>query len=218
MLPLMLQMMLFLDDKLPVVRDCRLGLLRAAALFCSCSTATFEAAVVVSLCTETLLKAALALTHTVAFSLSTMLRLNAFLRLTLACVLPSQEKLNPHGHLSSSTWPSSQTFSILSLLCCGGRMSMNWFMSVQSVLPALCQGLLTVCPTVSALIHLASTALSPLCRHIRTAVTSIVILCGCVRLLISALKTLTVYSAKVLCIVWDLSLLLNSSCTSTLCI
>lgn len=216
MLPEILQMMLFVREKLPtmlpVVGEWRLCLLGAAAVFCNYSAAALEALVVVSQCNEILLRVALAFTNGLALYLSTMLRLNAFLRLTLAGALSSPEELDRHGRSSCSTWPPSRPFrnGSRSPLCCGGGRTAKWFKWVQSALhavPALCRCSLSVCKTISTL---TCAALSALCSDFRPSVSTVLTLCGCIRPLLSTLHTVTGYSTQVLGVVWDLSSLMSS--------
>lgn len=203
-------MMLFIDEKLPtmlpVFGEWRVPLFKAAAAFSNYSAAAIEAIVVVSQCNEILLSVALAFTNSLAFYLSTMLRLNAFLRLTLAGVRLSREELNQHGLSSRSTWPSSQTSrsSSCSPLRCGGGRSVRWLKSALHGVPALCRCSLSVCRT---LIHVA---LSALRSDSRPSVSTIRTLCVCIRSLLSTLQTVTGYSAQVLGIVWDVSSLISS--------
>lgn len=201
--------MLFLDENLPVVRKWRLYLLRATAIFCNYSAAVLEAIVVVSQCNEILLKIALAFTNSFAFYLSTMLRLNAFLRLMLAGVLPSREEMDQHGQLNCSTWPSSRTFrySSCSPLCCAEGTSGKSVQSLLHAVLALCRRSPSICMTV---IRLAPSAVPPPRSNITSTVSTIVTLCRCIRPVLSTLQTLTVNSTQVLGIVWDLSSLLNS--------
>lgn len=183
----MLQMMPSLDVRLPtmlpVVGEWRLYLLRVVAVFCNYSAAALEAVVVVSQCNEILLRIALAFTNSLAFYLSTMLKLNKFLRpMLLAGVLFSREGLDPHRHSSCSTWASSKTFrdNSCSPLCCGGGRTARWLKSALHAVPALR-------------------------RHSQFALTTVMTLCGCIRPLLSTLQTVTGYSAQVLGIIWDLS-------------
>lgn len=192
-----------------LVRKWKLHLLLSMAVFCNYAAAALEAIVVVSQCNEILLKIALAFTNGLSFYLSTMLKLNAFFRLTLAGVLPSCDKLDRQGQLSCSTWPLSQTFrqSSCSPVCGGGSTSVKPFLSLLHAVPALCRHSLSVCMTV---IHLAPSSLPHLASFITSTVSTIVTLRGCIRPVQSMLLTLTVYSTQVLGIVWDLSLLLNN--------
>lgn len=160
---------------LPVAGDVRLGFLRAASLLCCCSAAALDLVVLLCLGSEALLTAALVLTHSVAFSLSAMLKLTSLLRLALAGVLPSRQNPDHRGGGTSS-----------------GRLS-----SDRSHSP------LSAC--VAALVRPARSAVSPLLSHVRPAVASVVILSGCIRPLLSTLKTVLVSSVHVLSIVWDLS-------------
>lgn len=212
-LPERLQMMLFVHEKLPTmlpaVVEWRLRLLGAAAVFCNYSAAALEAVVVVSQCNEILLRVALAFTNSLALYLSTMLRLNAILRLTLAGVLFSRGELGQHGRSSCSTRPPSQTFrnDSRSPLCCGGERTAERLKWVRSALPALCRCSLSVCKTISAFIR---AALSALCSDFRPSVSTILTLCGCIRPLLSTLHTVTGYSTQVLGVIWDLSSLMSS--------
>lgn len=200
--------MLFLDEKLPTmlpaVGEWRLPLFRAMAVVCNCSAATLKAIVVVSRCNEILLSITLAFTHSLAFYLSTMLRLNALLRLTLAGVLSSHEELLDR--------PSSQTsrHSSCSPLCCGGGGSVRWLKSALRAVPALCRCSLSVCMAVLTLTHVALSALLTLWSDVRPSVSTIRTLCGCIRPLLSTLQTVTGYSTKVLGIIWDMSSLISS--------
>lgn len=164
MLPELLQMMLLLDDKLPTilpaVGEWRLSLFRAFAVLSNLSAAALEGVVVVSQCNEILLSIALAFTNSLALYISTMLRLNAFLRRTLAGVLSSREELDRQGHPSCSTWPPSQ--SSRSSSC-----SVRWFKSVLCAVPALCRCSRSVCMT---LIHAALSALFTLGSDFRPGV------------------------------------------------
>lgn len=207
--------MLFLHEKLPTmhaVGEWREPLFRAMAIVCNCSAATLKAIVVVSRCNEILLSITLAFTHSLAFYLSTMLRLNALLRLTLAGVLSSHEELLDRPSTNCSTWPSSQTsrHSSCSPLCCGGGGSVRWSKSALRAVPALCRCSLSVCIAVLTLTHVALSALLSLWSDFRPSVSTIRTLCGCIRPLLSTLQTVTGYSTKVLGIVWDMSSLISS--------
>ena len=164
MLPELLQMMLLLDEKLPTVlpavREWRLSLFRAVAVLSNLSAAALEAVVLVSQCNEILLSIALVFTNSLALYISTMLRLNAFLRRTLAGVLSSREQLDQQGHPSCSTWPSSQ--SSRSSSC-----SVRWLKSVLRAVPALCHRTWSICMT---LIHVALSDLFTLCNNFRSSV------------------------------------------------
>lgn len=212
MLPEILRMMLSLDEKLPTmlpaVRGRRLSLLRAVAVFRNYSAAALETVVAVSRCNEIFLRAALAFTNALAFYLSTMLWLNAFLRLTLAGVLSSREELDGRGDSGLSSWPSSRTFrnNSCSPVCCGGRTA-KW---LKLALPAFCRCSLSVCVTVLALVHVALSALFTLCSDFRPSVSTVLTLCGCIRPLLSTLQTVTTYSTQILGIIWDLSSLMSS--------
>lgn len=205
MLPEMLPMMLSRDVRLPtmvpVVGEWRLYLLRAVAVFCNYSATAIEAIVVVSQCTEMLLRIALAFINSLAFYFSTMLRLNTFLRQTLAGVLFSRE--GRHGHWSCSTWASSKSFrnNSCSPLSCEGGRTVRWLKSVLHAVPALCRCSLSVCVTILALSAQSSNS---------GPTGSIMTLCGCIRPLLSTLLTVTVYSTQVLGIIWDLSSLTSS--------
>lgn len=194
---------------LPMVGEWRLFLLRAMAVFCNYSAAACEAIVVVSQCNEILLRLALAFTSSLSFYLSTMLRLNALLKLMLAGVLFSQDELNQRGHFSCSTWPSSRAFrNSRSPLCCGGGRSVKWNKSIRALVhavPAICQWSWSVCVTILALVQAALSALSALCRNFRLTVSTIMTLCGCIRPILFTLQTVTGYSTQALSIVWDLS-------------
>lgn len=202
----MLQMMRPPDVRLPtmllVIGEWRLYLFRAVAIFCNYSAAALEAIIVVSQCNEILLKIALAFTNSLAFYLSTMLRLNTSLRLMLAGVLFSQD--GQHGHSSCSTWASSKTLrnSSCSLLCYGGGRTVSHSESVLHAVPALCRCSMSVCMTILALLTQ--------CNNFRPRVSAIMTLCGCMRPLLSTLQTVTGYSAQVLGIIWDLSSLFSS--------
>lgn len=212
MLPEM-HMMPFLDEKLPAmlpaVGEWRLSLFRAVDVFCNYSAAAFETIAVISQCNEILLRVALAFTNSLSFYLSTMLRLNSFLRRTLAGVLFSREELDQHGYSSCSGWPSSQTFrnNRSSPLCCRGERPARWLKSVQSALnalPGLCRRSRSVCVTMLALFHVAPSALLTLCSDLRPSVSTIMTLCGFIRSLLSTLQTVTGYSTKIVGIIWDL--------------
>lgn len=165
MLPELLQMMLLLDEKLPTilpaVGEWRLSLFRAVAVLSNLSAAALEGVVVVSQCNEILLSIALAFTNSLALYISTMLRLNAFLRRTLAGVLSSREELDRQGHPSCSTWPSSQS-SRGSSSC-----SVRWLKSVLCAVPALCRCSRSICMT---LFHVAQSAMFTLCSDFRPGV------------------------------------------------
>lgn len=198
--------MLFLNEKLPTmlpaVGEWRLPLFRAMAVVCNCSAATLKAIVVVSRCNEILLSITLSFTHSLAFYLSTMLRLNALLRLTLAGVLSSQEELLDRPSTNCSTWPSTQTSRHSSCV--------RWSKSALRAMPAICRCSLSVFMAVLTLTHVALSALLTLWRDFRPSVSTIRSLCGCIRPLLSTLQTVTGYSTKVLGIVWDMSSLISS--------
>jgi len=146
-----------------MVADWRRFLLGAAATFSHYSAAACEAIILISLSNEILLKAALVFTKSLALYLSIMLKLNAFLRLTMAGVLSSLEDSDRGACSSCSTWPSSQRpgNNSCSSLCCGGRRAVRWWKSVQAamcVLPAICQHSLSVCVTILFLGHSVLTA------------------------------------------------------------
>ena len=182
---------------LPVVGEWRLSLLRVVAVFYNFPAAAIEAIIVVSQCTEILLRTALAFINSLAFYFSTMLRLNTFLRQTLAGVLFSRE--GRHGHWSCSTWASSKSFrnNSCSALSCEGGRSERWWKSALHALPALCRRSLSVCVTVLALSAQSSNSGS--------RGSTIMTVCGCIRKLLSTLLTVTGYSTQVLGIIWDLS-------------
>lgn len=219
-LPEKLQIMPFNDEKLPtmlaVAGEWRPSLSRAVAVFCTSSAAALEAIIVLNDCNEILLNIALGFTKSLVFCLSTMLRLNAFLRLTLAGVLLSHEEPDQHGHSLCFPWSSSQTFTTNSCtpLRCGGGRPANRLKSVRSLLlavPAVCRCSLSVCKTILTLINVAQSALSALCRNSRNGVSTIMTLCGCIRPLVSTLQIVTGYSTQVLGIVWDVSSLISST-------
>lgn len=187
-------MMLPCKEKLLVVGAWRLFLLRATSVLCNYPAAVCEAIVVVSEYNEILLKAALAFTNSLAFYLSVLLRLNAFLRRTLAGVLFSREDLDQHGRSSCSTWPSSPALrnNSCSPLLCGGRRSALWLKSVQAVLsavPKLCRRSWSVCVAISDVIHVAASVLSALGRP---SVSTITAVCGCLRTVVTVFQALGV--------------------------
>lgn len=172
MLPEMFQMLLSLDEKLPtmlpVVIKWRLPLFRAVSALRNYSAAALEAIFVVSQCSEILLNIALALTTSLAFYLSTMLRLNALLRLTLAGVLHSREELDQRGRRSCSTWPSYDSCSHL----CGGGGGAGGRTARCLVLhgvPALCRCSLSVCKTLLSLCNASKPRVSTI-RTLESAV------------------------------------------------
>lgn len=203
MLPEIFQMLLSLDEKLPtmlpVVVKWRLPLFKAVSALCNYSAAALEAVVVVSQCSEILLSVALAFTRTLAFYLSTMLRLNAFLRLTLAGVLHSREELllDQRGRRSCSTWSS---YDSCSHLCCGGGGGRTARCLVLHGVPALCRCSLSVCKTLLSV-----------CSASKPSVSTFLTLCGSVRPLLSTLQTVTSYSTQVLGIIWDVASVMSST-------
>lgn len=198
----------FLHEKLPTMLLAdgawRPPLATAIAVFCSYSAAALEAIFVVSQCSEIFLSIALAFTNTFALYLSALLRLNALLRRTLAGVLFSQVELDRRSGCSAR--PSSQTHGC-SPLCCGGggEGSVRWLKSALRGVPALCRCSLSVCMTVLELVHVALSVLLTPSSDFRPSVATILLLCGCVRPLLSTLHTVTGYSAKILGVVWDAS-------------
>lgn len=160
---------------------------------------------VVSQCSEIFLSVALAFTNSFALCLSALLRLNALLRRTLAGVLFSQVELDRRS--GCATWPPSQTHGCAPLCCGGGGGggSVRWLKSALRGVPALCRCSLSVCVTVLELVHVALSVLLTPTRDFRPSVATIMLLCGCVRPLLSTLHTVTGYSAKILGTVWDVS-------------
>ncbi len=138
-LPEMLQMMVFLVGKpptvLPGVGEWSVPLFGAAAAFCNYSAAVLKAVIVVSQCNEILLSTALAFTNSLAFYLSTMLRLNAFFRLTLAGVIFSREELHQRGLTQTCRTCRS---SSCSCLCCAGGRTVSWLKSALHAVSAIC--------------------------------------------------------------------------------
>ncbi|KAI9527729.1 hypothetical protein NQZ68_027819 [Dissostichus eleginoides] len=90
-----------------VVGEWRTFFISAVASFRNYSAAALEDIIVVSQCSEILLKVALAFSNSLPFYLSTLLSLNAFLRLTLAGVVLSRRRQDQHGRSSCSTWAPS---------------------------------------------------------------------------------------------------------------
>lgn len=189
MLPEIFQMLLSLDEKLPavlpVVGKWRLPLFKAVSAFCNYSAAALEAIVVVSQCSEILLSVALAFTRSLAFYLSTMLRLTAFLRLTLAGALHSREELDQRGRRGCSTWPSFDS-------CGGGGGGRTARYLVLHGVPALCRCSTSVCKTLLSLCSDSTPG-------------------GSIRPLLSTLQTATSYSTQVLGIIWDLASVISST-------
>lgn len=202
----MLHMMVFLVGKpptvLPGVGEWSVPLFGAAAAFCNYSAAVLKAVIVVSQCNEILLSTALAFTNSLAFYLSTMLRLNAFFRLTLTGVIFSQEELHQRG--PTQTCRSSSR----SPLCCVGGRTVSRLKSALHAVSAICCCLLSVC---MALIHVAPMALSTLCRDFRPRVSTIRTLCGCTRALLSTLQTVTGFCTRILKTVCSVLSLISSS-------
>ncbi len=197
-----LQMMLLVggnDGKLPAAGERRRPLFGVVAVFCNYLAAALKAIIVVSQCSEILLSVALAFTKSLAFYLSTMLRLNALFRITLTGVF-SPEELHRHGHSQTSrNWSCSS-------LCGGGGRTMTWLKLVLRAVPALgcCS---SVCVT---LIQMALSALSSLCREFRPSISAILTLCGCIRALLSTLQTVIGVSTQVTGIVCDVLSFLSS--------
>lgn len=178
MLTELLQLMLLPLEKLPimlpVVRQWRLLLSRAAA--------ALETIVMVSQCSETLLSTALVSTNGLAFCLSVMLRLNASVRSTLARLLISLEERDKHGHSSCSTWLSSHTFRRSSCSCQrgGGRAARSLKIMLKTV-PAICRHSLSTCISIMTLIHAALFTSEALCSDFRSGDPTMKILHGCIR-------------------------------------
>lgn len=169
-----------MEIMLPVVGGWRLPLLRAVAVFCTCSTAACEAIVVISQCAEILLRSALALTNSVSLYLSTMLRLNALLRLALAGALFAREEPDQRRRSSCSTRPLSHTFgeSCCSPLCWGEGASVERLRSVLHAVPTACRSARSACAATLALVHVVA---SLLCGDFRPTVSTMLTLCSCVR-------------------------------------
>lgn len=175
--------MAFLNEALlimlPVVGEWRLTFFRAMATFSDYSAATLEAIAAVCLCNEIFLSISLALTKTLVFYLSAMLKLNALLRLMLAEVLLSQE-LDQCS--SCTTSPSSQTSRLNSR---GGGRCTRWWKLALHVLPVFCRLSCCVCTNVLALLHLVPSALLTLSRDFRPSICTILTMCGSIRPLLS---------------------------------
>lgn len=128
--------------------------LKAMAAVCDCSVSVCEAVFALSVCGELLLKTALVLVHILAVYLSVLLKLNAFLKVTLAGVI------FPRGssdQTDCSMWISSENSDSCSFL---GRKkrAVRWLQTLQAalyVLPAVCQHLLRVSVTVLPVLHAA---------------------------------------------------------------
>ncbi|TNN55581.1 hypothetical protein EYF80_034178 [Liparis tanakae] len=202
-----LRTMFSLDGRLPtrllVLGAWRLHLLSAVAILCNYSVAALEALVVVSHCNEILLRIALAFTKSVAFYLSSMLRLNAFLRLTLAGVLSSRGGPDRRRHSTCSTCASSNTVGndSSSPSCSGGGRAARWLTSALHATPALCRCSRSVGAVVSSM--------SAWRGRFSSTVSTLRTLCRCVRPLLSTFQVGIGYSAQVLGIVWDLSSLIS---------
>ena len=172
---------------LPVLGEWRLTFFRAVTTFFEYSAATLETIAAVCLYNEIFLRFALALTNTLAFYLSAMLRLNALLRLMLAEVLLSQELDRPS--------PSSRTSRLNSR---GGGRCRRWWKLVRHVLPVFCRLSWWACTNVLVLLPLVPTALLTLSRDFRPSMCTSLTMCGFIRLLLSSSWTGTAYSTKLL--------------------
>ncbi|KAK2902280.1 hypothetical protein Q8A73_012026 [Channa argus] len=136
----------------------------------------------------------------VAFYLSTLLRLNAFLRLTLSGLRFSQEDVDQRRHSCCPTWPPSRNSvdDVCSPLCWGGETSVERVKFVQSILPAvptLCRSARSVCATILAVILVAP---SVLCVSFRPSVSTVVMVCGGIRSVLFTLLTVTGYCTQLL--------------------
>ncbi|KAK2837465.1 hypothetical protein Q5P01_014677 [Channa striata] len=145
-----------------------------------------------------------------AFYLSALLRLNAFLRLTLSGVSgarrpPREEEdvdvdQRRHSCCSTRPRPLSRTSGddVCSPVCWGGDTGAERVKLVRLVLPVvptLCRGAVSVCSTVVALIHVAP---SVLCANLRPGVSTAVTVCGCIRPVLFTVLTVTGYCTQLL--------------------
>ncbi|MED6233353.1 hypothetical protein ATANTOWER_010587 [Ataeniobius toweri] len=96
--------------------------------FYSCSEAAYEDIIIMSMCSEIVLKTALILTNSLAFQLKIMLKLNALLRVVLTGQLLPPKDFDQCGCSRWSTWLSSKTIwnNSLSLVCGEGRGAVQW--------------------------------------------------------------------------------------------
>lgn len=178
----------------------RLHVLSAVAILRNYSVAALEALVVVSRCNEILLRIALAFTRSIAFYLSSMLRLNAFLRLTLAGVLFSRGGPDQPRRSACASSKTARNNSS-SPLCFGGGPAARWLTAALHATPALCR--------CSRAVGAAVSSLSTWRGRVSSTVSTVRTLCRCIRPLLSTFRVGIGYSAQVLGIVWDLSSLVS---------
>lgn len=127
------------------------------AVVCNYSVAVCEAVFALSVCGELILKTALVLIHILATCLSVLLKLNTFLKVTLAGVIFSRGDSDQRDCANCSTWPSAENSDSCSLLCRKKR-AIQRLQSLQTalhVLPAIYQHLLHVSVTILPVLHVA---------------------------------------------------------------